>query len=218
METLLFPPHGNVLSSYSQYLLPALREWVRVKSGHGFSGSSCKEEEEEKVPAPGVPRLLPTCSEGTGGDNLGMGAGKGRDPPEQLGLSMVCLAETWKQNICFAQALNRADKVNSPWILVPLSHLQEEKALEGNSLLRSQQMWALCVMFKCLQHKEQWNAGSGNSSPSATGAMGTWNQGMDSHWRAAPAEPKLIPSFPINFCLTFAKIFITWAHLTFSDT
>lgn len=55
MEMLLFPPHGNVLSSKSQHLLPALRELVQVKSGHGSSGSSWEEEEEEeeKVPAPG---------------------------------------------------------------------------------------------------------------------------------------------------------------------
>lgn len=98
-----FPPHGNVLSSNSQYLLPALRESVQVKSGHGSSGSSCEEEEEdgeeedgeededgEEVPAPGEPRLLPVPSEGTGGDNLGVGAGRGWHPP---GLGTLCPAQ-----------------------------------------------------------------------------------------------------------------------------
>lgn len=71
---------------------------MQVKSGHGSSGSSCEEEEGgeeededgEEVPAPGEPRLLPVHSEGTGGDNLGVGAGRGWHPP---GLGTLCPAQ-----------------------------------------------------------------------------------------------------------------------------
>lgn len=82
------------------------------------------------------------------------------------------------------------------------------KALEGNSLLRSQQIRAPCgTLVPPAQGTGKFRLWKLHSIH----AMVPWG------WiptKTTPGEPKLIPRFPIDSSLTSAEIFITWAGLT----